>query len=182
MDPVKLASPDGKMYVYACSKCQRASQYEDLARTCCAPKTCTECGVETKEIWYPATCAACHNRKSLAQEAARMAKATRVHISDYTGSFVVYNDDYVTTDSWYDDPDAPDEVWGVEPHPTPTLDAESILENALSEHWDDALSYIDVQGLQDALDAWHSENLDCRGVIEDNNTVVWREPYGAEEE
>lgn len=54
MNPIKLTSPDGKMFVHACGKCGMTAASEDAAERCC---TCHLCGAEQE----PRTFRACQD-------------------------------------------------------------------------------------------------------------------------
>jgi hypothetical protein len=149
---------------------------ESHAIACCVPSKCNTCGVPLEKS-YATTCWKCQCAAADAREEAKKAKAKRIHYGDYTTypGYVYYNDEYEDLDTWLDDPDAPDEVWGVMEHHTPPIDAQNILENLFDEHYEGAIDHVDVDGLQKALDEWHAKNLDCKGFIVDESVLVWRE-------
>lgn len=152
---------DGEQVGWACPDCKmifQGEQVEEIARDHCH-HTCEDCGVEKKrDGWI--ICAACRVKRDKLKEQHRFEKAEKVAWEDYEG--YVFDP---RTDEFYDSPGAfleacedlaPSYVWACFPEEL-SFDAQNIIENALSDHYEDASSNIpdeEYEVLQSLLDEW----------------------------
>ena len=141
---------------------------EQLAKEHCEPKLCT-CGKECKKHYT--ICQECSDRKQVEKEAAAFEKAKKVSIEEYEGQAVYWEDGppgsscgdgyYSGIDELLDlcedeGFDLPKYVWATTPVDL-HIRAASILENALSEHYEDAYDDLGDKAeteLQKLLDEW----------------------------
>ncbi len=170
MNAFPLFNAEGKRVgVFACGNCRKVYETECTAALCCEPTVCP-CGVVAPR--YRILCEACtsaalEQRQQRVWDDARKLPAVESSGPVWNEDTDEFHDSFDSFwDSWEDeaderDPDAtPPRVFACEPFGT-VLDAERILEHALEDHHEDAISGIDdgaVAQLQQQLDGWAREH------------------------
>jgi hypothetical protein len=159
-----------KVGAVACGECRIVALNREAAASCCVPRRC-ECGAEASSRW-DATCRECATRKAreererdLAREAAKLADCENT-IADAEYSGPVYleglggsGDGYFANVGELIDhcqqmgEPVPARVWACHINRGFTIDADSVLEDALQDHHEDAHEQCDGD-LQAILDAW----------------------------
>lgn len=158
----------------------------EAAKSCCGPRTCSECGNSMSGSW----CQPCRYAKELSRSQAAYEKATKVTLAEYTGLMVATDDtdgSVVDADGALDLPngdvffaaDGTRFVWGASPD-TPTVDLEHELENWLQEHHEEAESQVDHVLLRKAEALVNQALSGVESYYEDRSVAVILPP--AEEE
>jgi hypothetical protein len=166
-----------KTVAVACSECRLVALNEQVAQQCCRPRVCP-CGVEIDKRRGWTACDDCRAKTRAEEEKVRFNKAAKVHARDYTGR-MIYSEgfqEFFTLDDYADrnecdDIESEEYVWGTVSTGI-SIDAESVVESALDDHHEDAYDQIvNVDCLQDAIDAWIAEQ-DVETFYADYNTAV----------
>lgn len=131
-----------------------------IATNCCDPR-CKGCGVPVKSSVV--NCQKCYQARFNERLQERYRKARKVHLTEYalTGNMIYFDqsDRYINAD---DLPDDSGHWWGFGTIKySLVLDADDIVEDALSGHHDDASSEIpttEIKRLQEQLDEWVAVN------------------------
>lgn len=147
-----------------CGQCRQIRANQDAAEACCRPKMCEDCTTaEVEKGWT--ICAACRRSRAEERERARFAAARQVTAAEYTMGTVYVEaverymdlDEFLNWDDYGNEGPAPAYAYGTETIPF-HIHAESIVENALEDHHDDAeVSTWRIEALQGILDEWTAE-------------------------
>lgn len=166
----------GCQYVYYSSQEYKA---RDQAIDCCNG-ICTDCGEKRGTRYRNATtCAVCRSRVDHEKAKENYDKATKVHARDYGGMVYdphrdIYAESVEDALDYYDSKEeAPEFFYGTDTTEF-HLDAESIVEDVLQEHYEDAGDNItpkEMKELQDFLTKW-SEKTGIRTYHEDRSVIV----------
>lgn len=152
------------IHVYECQICRKVYRDRIFAERCCESSHCEYCGIPTAPGWT--ACRSC-------AELAKASHATHVSLKEYMGKMICAGDDkYMPTEDVEDAIDNEEipvpYVWGCDEFPL-RLDIESILENELQDHHEDA--EFDHEGeLIEFVEAWNAKQTDASYFP--NNTVV----------
>lgn len=175
---------NGAIVGFACATCGAfysaiagADEARKNAESCHNPDaTCFNCGGPTERLWEN-KCAACHAAENAKRreddakrELAKFTKAPKVKLADYTGAMLWFPDPTIgddgfipsdEVDDYFDDDAEPghEYAWACAAVGF-GMDADSIIENALSDHHEDAGENIgndNRKELQALLDAWCSK-------------------------
>lgn len=153
---------------FACKEDVALLATKELAAGHCGPKPC-DCGKVIERQHYT-KCNACCAEKEEQKEKALFDKAKKVALEDYPDVPVYWPDGPTGSmgDGYYsnveelleiceeDAVDLPDHIWGTSPVPF-RIDADHIVEGALSEHYEDAYDSLGdgaLKELQTVLDEW----------------------------
>jgi len=152
---------DGEQIGWACPECKAIVQgieNESFARTHCV-RICEDCNKEMRNSGWLA-CASCRGKRESLEEQNRFEKATKVDWKDYDGYvYCPLNDTFsASVEEFLEDFDdlAPSYIWACTPEEF-KIDASNVLEQALSNHYEDARDNIsdkEYEILQNFLDEW----------------------------
>lgn len=142
MNAVELFDIEGINW-WRCSKCNNIYAVAEVAEKCCAPKVCSDCGIEISN-WF-VRCGDC-------QEKYRFNKAKKVDIYEY----IFVGDDYfedaeeLIEHCLDNEIDIPEYAWVADvhygfDHTSPEHIVESIIERVTDEMFDDVDNYIKGQ-------------------------------------
>lgn len=154
-----LDAETGKPVGYYCPQCKRYSVEREGATSCCSDPICHVCGGPSERRHW--ACGECQRKAEEERAAKRLAEARVIDESEYDGH-MLYSEDHdayypdVATylDHEYDEPES--HLWACREESL-SLGAESIIENALTEHHEDARDELRdgaEADLQAMLDAW----------------------------
>lgn len=180
---IGYACPTCKLF---CSPMIYACKWEDAIKAAyqhaaeCCDKYCAQCNdplpgradrSQLPSPWPYTICPACKKAADAKKDAERFEKAEKVPEVEYTGP-VYWEDGHGPQDGFFrsiedlrdyigdDDHDLPEWVWACTERGI-KFSAEDMLENELSEHYEDAYEDIGREGeqaLQDVLDKWVTEH------------------------
>ena len=161
---------------YKCSKCGAAYITKQSANECCEPKFCEDCGIEIPINKYYASkvCDSCKTKRWAEEfdqkEKKRYVKAIKCKYQECPDEhkIMMYSESYGYDEGYFYDIDelieycesedirVPDYCWSTE-QINMSIDADSIIENACEELFEDAESHIDNSDrkeLQEFLNKW----------------------------
>lgn len=176
-----------RVIAYACGTCGIVATDREAATICHGPNPCTSCGRHV-DAHYRTLCSDCR-MAGWADDASRRVQdaienATLVALADYGHEWVCTDVDgnerhYLPVS------DAVEQgiawAWAVTPLGWPTLDADEIVADALTDHPEDAIYSVDTASLQEAIDAWWVAQGPCPTVIVDTSRIVDLQPRVAGE-
>lgn len=187
---VELFHADGTSAgVFYCSKCRYVGPSENVARTCCVPKVCEDCGEEYERPWAYVVCRKCHGVRSERQARERWEATPKVPGREWTGPLVTdgqegYADGFWNSldelESWLEDEGKT--LQDVRCYATRPVrmhgDADQIVEWMCEEQHEGAYGSISgeaVAELQGMLDAW-CEKHGTVTRFEDESTALSFDP------
>lgn len=182
---LSAVGPDGKTWsVPVCPKCRRTCLDERQAEECCEPTVC-KCGNTCGSPWT--ICDKCLEKKHQEKEREMFEKAKKVPQKEYVGP--VFDRDH---SEWYPSVDEmierlfddlkeiPKYAWAATINKL-SLNAQSIVDNALEDHHEDAeVDDNEVKKLQSLLDEWCASQ-GVESWEEDTSTVVLIDPVDDED-
>lgn len=152
---------EGVQFGWACPDCKvifQSLSFEELARDHCH-HACEDCGVEKKRDGW-VVCQECLAKREEKKERERFEKAEKVPWETYEGFVYDPNTEkfFDSVNSFLDEHEGlvPEYVWACTPEEF-TIDAQNVVETALSNHYEEAgdvISSKEYDVLQALLDDW----------------------------
>ena len=128
---------------------------QERATQCCTVKKC-ECGKDLPKFWMK--CSDCRNNDSYNKHIASAEEVTDYDdylYDDQNGKYYTDVEDFLDQTVDEDIEDLPEYLFACTELSFPSIDVGNILENALSDHHEDACDQVvDEEGLQKLLDNW----------------------------
>ena len=199
---VKLEAPS-VVVAYACGECgivrgsalRDGDQAVELARQCCAPGRCEQCGCATRKYWV--ACDACRAARDEVALRERFEKAAKLTVAEYYDRSDVdgpvfdplggeddgyFHDGVDALREYYvDHPDEerPEWAWATVEDRGQKPDAGDVIENIASEMHEDAHEEFDRAGLQALLNYWYENQKVVSHMEDDSRAIVLDEEFWA---
>lgn len=169
--------------IYFCAKCRRVHVEKSGAENCCAPEKCSSCGIvlnEENRARYK-QCNGCTEVRRTKKEIDTLRNAEIIqkptHSYIHTYDAIGRNDGFMELCELYDEVESegmtlPCYVFDCKEEHWDGLDADNIIENALSDWFEDAQDHIvDIEQLRDFLTVWNKKQTLCQ-YGEDQSRII----------